>query len=112
MAPHVNSKEAASEKPAGIQLEDVPVDEKHIESGGEGDYSGAVKKTDPEEIKLVRKLDIRIMTILWAMYFLVSSHQNLQQPKIRLRKCSRAMGTNTTNIELSRPQRHHTSASR
>lgn len=36
----------------------------------EGDYSGAVKKTDPEEIALVRKLDFRIMPILWAMYFL------------------------------------------
>jgi hypothetical protein len=35
-----------------------------------GDYSGAVAKTDPEEMKLVRKLDIRIMSILWAMYFL------------------------------------------
>lgn len=35
-----------------------------------GDYSGAVAKTDPEEMKLVRKLDVRIMTILWAMYFL------------------------------------------
>ncbi|KAH7081213.1 major facilitator superfamily domain-containing protein [Paraphoma chrysanthemicola] len=35
-----------------------------------GDYSGAVAKTDPEEMKLVKKLDIRIMSILWAMYFL------------------------------------------
>ncbi|KAH7125225.1 major facilitator superfamily domain-containing protein [Dendryphion nanum] len=34
------------------------------------DYSGAVKKTSPEEIKLVKKLDRRIMGILWAMYFL------------------------------------------
>ncbi|KAF2004060.1 MFS general substrate transporter, partial [Amniculicola lignicola CBS 123094] len=34
------------------------------------DYSGAVKKTDVAEIKLVRKMDIRIMTILWAMCFL------------------------------------------
>lgn len=36
----------------------------------EADYSGAVKKTDPEEIRLVRKLDYRIMPTLWAMYFL------------------------------------------
>lgn len=35
-----------------------------------GDYSGAVKKTDPKEIQLVRKLDYRIMPTLWAMYFL------------------------------------------
>ena len=55
----------------------------------QGDYSGAAEKTDPLEIKLVRKLDYRIMVchrqscnspgttlltycqpILWAMYFL------------------------------------------
>ncbi|KAF5524818.1 MFS transporter prlL [Colletotrichum aenigma] len=35
-----------------------------------GDYSGAAEKTDPVEIALVRKLDRRIMPILWAMYFL------------------------------------------
>ena len=34
------------------------------------DYSGAVKKTSPEEIALVRKLDLRIMPTLWCMYFL------------------------------------------
>jgi hypothetical protein len=34
------------------------------------DYSGATAKTDPLEIKLVRKLDMRIMPIMWAMYFL------------------------------------------
>lgn len=45
----------------------------------EGDYSGAVAKTDPEEIRLVRKLDIRIMPIMWAMYFLnyVSIHHTV-----------------------------------
>lgn len=35
-----------------------------------GDYSGATAKIDPVEIRLVRKLDFRIMPILWAMYFL------------------------------------------
>lgn len=35
-----------------------------------GDYSGAVAKTDEAEIALVRKLDRRILPILWAMYFL------------------------------------------
>ena len=34
------------------------------------DYSGAVKKTSPEEFALVRKLDLYIMPTLWAMYFL------------------------------------------
>ncbi|OQV04535.1 hypothetical protein CLAIMM_09398 [Cladophialophora immunda] len=34
------------------------------------DYSGAASKTDPAEIALVRKLDCRIMPMIWAMYFL------------------------------------------
>jgi MFS family permease len=34
------------------------------------DYSGAVAKSSPEEIALVKKLDYRIMPTLWAMYFL------------------------------------------
>ncbi|KAL4973550.1 major facilitator superfamily domain-containing protein [Aspergillus desertorum] len=67
-------------------LSDSGVPEKHTESHVEhthpsvfdnekasrpqGDYSGAVTKTDPREIKLVRKLDTRIMPIVWAMYSL------------------------------------------
>lgn len=39
----------------------------HVQAG---DYSGAVAKTDPAEIALVRKLDKRLMPILWAMYFM------------------------------------------
>lgn len=58
------------EKSSGIQVE-YPMDDRHDEA--EGDYSGATKKTDPAEIALVKKLDIRIMTILWAMYFLVGN---------------------------------------
>ncbi|KAL1956114.1 hypothetical protein VTO42DRAFT_7633 [Malbranchea cinnamomea] len=34
------------------------------------DYAGAVAKTDPREIRLVRKLDLRIMPTLFVMYFL------------------------------------------
>ena len=40
-----------------------------VEAKG-ADYSGAVEKTDPKEINLVRKLDWRIMPLLWCMYFL------------------------------------------
>lgn len=61
------------EKPAPIRVEDNMLDEKNIES--RGDYSGAVKKTSEEEIRLVRKLDWRIMSILWAMYFLVCAYR-------------------------------------
>lgn len=34
------------------------------------DYAGAISKSDPVEIALVRKLDWRIMPTLWAMYFM------------------------------------------
>ncbi|KAF0328726.1 major facilitator superfamily transporter [Colletotrichum asianum] len=34
------------------------------------DYSGATAKTDPEEIKLVKKLDLWVMPTLWLMYWL------------------------------------------
>ncbi|RXG50457.1 hypothetical protein VDGE_09088 [Verticillium dahliae] len=37
---------------------------------GEVDYTGTAKKTDPEEIRLVKKLDYRIMPTLCVMYFL------------------------------------------
>ncbi|KAI4946759.1 hypothetical protein J4E91_006931 [Alternaria rosae] len=54
-----------------------PIDEKfqsqHMEYEKvevKGDYSGAVAKTSPEEKKLVRKLDIWIMPMLWLMYWL------------------------------------------
>lgn len=37
---------------------------------GKADYSGFAQKSDPAEIKLVRKMDIRIMLSLWSMYWL------------------------------------------
>ncbi|KAK8066655.1 hypothetical protein PG997_013402 [Apiospora hydei] len=33
------------------------------------DYAGSQAKTDPEEIRLVRKMDRWIMPVLWLMYF-------------------------------------------
>lgn len=45
--------------------------ESHIEEvKPQVDYSGSHAKTDPAEIKLVRKLDIWILPILWLMYWL------------------------------------------
>lgn len=35
--------------------------EKHTEQDEKRDWTGTARKTDPEEIKLVRKLDYRIM---------------------------------------------------
>jgi hypothetical protein len=57
------------DKPADSFVEMAAMDEKDAVAQG-GDYSGAVKKTSEEEIRLVRKLDWRIMPTLWAMYFL------------------------------------------
>lgn len=65
----LHSPPPQGEKTHNTYIEDVhslkPTDEK-----AQGDYSGATAKTDPREIRLVRKLDIRIMPILWAMYFM------------------------------------------
>lgn len=59
--------EIEKSKDADYQLEYVVTEE-----GGKQkvDYSGAVAKTDPEEIRLVRKLDRWIMPTLWGMYWL------------------------------------------
>jgi hypothetical protein len=37
------------------------IDEKEVLPAGKVDYSGFSQKTDPKEIKLVRKLDLHIM---------------------------------------------------
>lgn len=39
-------------------------------NGAQHDYAGAQAKSDPAEIRLVRKQDLRIMPVLWFMYFL------------------------------------------
>ncbi|KAK5072418.1 hypothetical protein LTR64_005112 [Lithohypha guttulata] len=53
---------------------DVAQSEYMVESDKESheplDYSGAHEKTDPAEIKLVKRLDLFIMPTLWAMYWL------------------------------------------
>ncbi|EXF84960.1 major facilitator superfamily transporter [Colletotrichum fioriniae PJ7] len=52
-------------------VDSVIMDEKPIPKDEENrDWTGSAKKTDPEEIKLVRKLDWRIMPTLCIMYFL------------------------------------------
>lgn len=61
----------STEKIDTTRLENVDLERSHSPSKeNPGDYSGAVGKTDPIEIALVRKLDMRIMPTLWAMYFL------------------------------------------
>lgn len=45
-------------------LEAMEKDEKHQANV---DYTGSAKKTDPVEIKLVRKIDFIMMPMLWIM---------------------------------------------
>lgn len=54
---------AEKERTSVEQHEFVMLDKER--SSARADYSGAHEKTDPEEIKLVRKLDMFIMPTLW-----------------------------------------------
>jgi hypothetical protein len=67
---HVHSRDL--EKDVSQQIDDVAMSEKDEKSSGAvgGDYSGAIAKSNPQEIALVRKLDTRIMPTLFCMYFL------------------------------------------
>jgi hypothetical protein len=68
---HVGDLESSHDsKPFENHVEDLAFNEKSPHASNHGDYSGAVEKTDVREIALVRKLDMRIMPTLWAMYFL------------------------------------------
>lgn len=60
------------EKDKPLQVDDVEAfDDDKVKAQPDGaDYSGAIAKTDPVEIALVRKLDYRIMPALFCMYFL------------------------------------------
>jgi len=59
-----------NEKVSAVMIEDINNDEFEKKAPVKVDYSGASEKTDPAEIALVRKLDIKIMGLLWAMYWL------------------------------------------
>jgi hypothetical protein len=85
------TNETVSEKPSDIQVEDAATENHKLEDGA--DYSGAVAKSDPKEIALVKKLDLRIMGILWAMYFLVNYTSMV--PKIRRTNALRTTSTAT-----------------
>ena len=64
---HSMSTSTEPEKSTAMQIEDSTMEDENLK---QGDYSGAVTKTDKAEIALVRKLDMRIMPTLFCMYFL------------------------------------------
>lgn len=53
-----------------LDPEAVSINEKEVAANGKVDYSGFAQKSDPLEIKLVKKLDLYIMFSLWSMYFM------------------------------------------
>jgi hypothetical protein len=62
-----------TEKNVPLQIDDVATSEKDLKAQTAldgADYTGAIAKTDPAEIALVRKLDMRVMPALFCMYFL------------------------------------------
>ncbi|KXJ88985.1 major facilitator superfamily domain-containing protein [Microdochium bolleyi] len=66
---------ASIEKSAALARQDTHLSATEDQKAGngvveQGDYSGAVAKSDPAEIALVRKLDWWIMPMLWLMYWL------------------------------------------
>jgi hypothetical protein len=73
MTTTTTTRNADLEKNSSLQIDDVSSSEKDLklDTPVDGaDYTGAVGKTDPAEIALVRKLDYRIMPSLFCMYFL------------------------------------------
>ncbi|KAL5363001.1 major facilitator superfamily domain-containing protein [Aspergillus floccosus] len=58
------------DNPMALHREYTVTSEGVKQSTKQTDYSGAQKKTDPVEIRLVRKLDLWIMPTLWVMYWL------------------------------------------
>lgn len=68
--PQTSAAEVQLDKPKDVRTEFAMLDNEKATSEEPLDYSGAHGKTDPAEIKLVRKLDMWIMPTLWSMYWL------------------------------------------
>lgn len=59
------------QKPVQVQFEVIqPTSSTEHSADAQHDYAGAQAKTNRTEIRLVHKLDLRIMPVLWFMYFL------------------------------------------
>jgi hypothetical protein len=79
----MTAQEPIDTKSGGAPLAEIDVEKhssKHHETAEDdevrktkGDYSGAVGKTDPAEVKLVRKLDLWIMVSLLLLPFFTLS---------------------------------------
>lgn len=56
-----NQQHQGKETPEFAHVNSVLEDEKPVQMDEERDWTGTAKKTDPEEIRLVKKLDLWIM---------------------------------------------------
>jgi len=79
------------EKPNTDHLETASIEEQKAVNSN-ADYSGFTQKTDPKEIKLVRKLD---------MYIMVSSCHSILKPMLTL-----DLLVGYVLAQLPRPKRH------
>lgn len=69
----LNNEKRASQEDEKVThwVDTEPAKGEHIDQIAKHlDYSGAALQTSPEEVRLVKKLDWRIMPCLWSMYFL------------------------------------------
>ena len=99
------------EKPNVDHLETSSVsDEKVKETSQVGDYSGFTQKTDPKEIKLVRKLDLYIM--VRSLHSSIPSHQMCSMARFPRPTCKDSadvhLDQSVVNVlaQLPRPKRH------
>ena len=81
------SYDAGKEYGTDVKVRDADVESADPKGEQTGlDYSGFKGKTDPAEIKLVRKMDIYIMLSLWSMYWLNVSVLAMEAQPCRLRR--------------------------
>lgn len=57
------------ESVCGADLEDPQNEKKAAPQSETADWTGSQKKSDPAEIRLVRKIDFVMMPVLWIMYW-------------------------------------------
>lgn len=67
---YVDHRRRSSVEKADVAQKEYFGDAEQLEPNSPLDYSGSGKKTDPVEIKLVKRLDMFIMPTLWLMYWL------------------------------------------
>ncbi|KAJ0117422.1 hypothetical protein J7T55_003836 [Diaporthe amygdali] len=101
----IEEKSAVAEHHVTVEIYPDPkgspiTGQSHEDTAVRVDYSGASAKTDPAEIKLVRKLDMFIMPVVWILVFLnFFTRQSLSVA--RLDGFERELGISGTEFSLA-----------